>query len=224
MEADDVAAGRQLLQWQVGDAIALLLIRRTAGAAVIVHLAAKGGQPLRRSLCNVAKAYQTNPAGGQLRQAPGHTLLLDLHLPALPDRPVSGDGAAQEHQHQQDGLFRHGAGVAALVVAHPDAPLPGGIKVDLVIGHALGLDELQLRHPADEGAGDRRDGIREDDARVRRPGENFFLAAVPVQKDQFLLPDKRQRRKIRLITGSGAQNEYFHHVVHLLSQNGCSSL
>ena len=114
---------------------------------VVVQLTAEGSQPLRRGPADVAEAHQPHLAGGELRDPLHHVPLLHLHLPPRPDRPVPGEGVAQEHQHQQNGLLRHGAGVAALVIADVDVPLPGRVQVDAVIGHPLGVDQPQLRQP-----------------------------------------------------------------------------
>ena len=87
----------------------------------------------------------------------------NLHLAAGPDRPVPLQGPAQEHQHQQNGLLRHGAGVAALVVADIDAPPPGGVQIDAVKGHPLRMDHPQPRQPLHQRRSHRGDGVHEQD-------------------------------------------------------------
>ena len=43
--------------------------------------------------------------------------------------------------------------------AHEDAPLPGGLQVDGVIGHPLGVDELQVGQGLHQLVGDGGDGV-----------------------------------------------------------------
>ncbi|CAN3962030.1 30S ribosomal protein S7, partial [Dysosmobacter welbionis] len=135
VEADDVALLRQLLQRQVGDVVFFLLFRQAAVLGVVVQLAAEGDQPLRRGPRNVSKSYQAHLAGRELRDPLHHAPLFHLHLPSRPDGLVPLQGMAQEHQYQQDRLLRHGPGVAALVVADVNAPLPGGGEVNAVKRH-----------------------------------------------------------------------------------------
>ena len=71
-------------------------------------------------------------------------LLLKLNLLPRLDGGVTGNPAAQGHEHEHNGVFRHRDGVTALVVAHKDALFPGGGGVDGVEGHPLGVNQPQL--------------------------------------------------------------------------------
>ncbi|SCJ00496.1 Uncharacterised protein [uncultured Blautia sp.] len=66
---------------------------------------------------------------------------------------------AQEHQYQQDRLLRHGPGVAALVVADVNAPLPGGGEVNAVKRHPLRVNQPQAGHVFHQSSGHHRDGV-----------------------------------------------------------------
>ena len=57
---------------------------------------------------------------------------------------------SQNGQHQEDRLLRHRRGVDSGVVAHIGPRCVGGLKIDLVIAHAEGLDDLQLPHAPDD--------------------------------------------------------------------------
>ena len=204
MEADDVTGGRQLLQGLIGDAEAFFLLPIPAVLRIIVDLAAKGRQPLRRGPGDIAEAHQANPAVRQLPDTLGHAALLHLHLAPLPDGPVAGDLPAQEHEHQHDGLLRHGTGVAALVVADVYAPRSGSRQIDFVIGHAFGVDQFQLGHSVDQRRRHRCDGVHEQDVRVRVAGKELLHRRVLVPKHQLLLADKGQLRQVFFIPCLGA--------------------
>ena len=177
---------------------------------VVEHLASKGGQPLGRGLGDISEADEAHPALRQLPQALTHAALLHLHLPSLPDSPVSFQLLTHQHQHQQNGLLRHGAGVAAPVVAHIDAPGPGGGKVDLIVSHAFGVYQLQARHLRHQRTGNGGNCIHKQNICVCRRSQNLGLAALLIHKHQFLLPDKRQVRHIALVPGLSPQDQDFH--------------
>ena len=191
---------------------------------VIVDLAAEGRKTLRRGFGNIAEAHQAHPADRQLRDALHHAALLHLHLASLPDSPVAGKAVAQEHQHQQNRLLRYGAGVAALVVAHPDAPLSGGSQVDLVIGHPLGVDQLQVVHIPDQRALYRRNGVHKQHVRIASHRQDRLLVCAFIQKHQLLLTDKGQSGHVFLIPCLSAQNQNFHNRIVLLLSRGLSSV
>ena len=144
VERENITSGGQLLQGPILHPELRLYLGGTAVEAVIVHLAAKGLEPPGSGLSDVAKAHQAHSLLAQLRAAGGHDRLLHLHLAARLHRVVAGDAVAQGHEHEHNGVLRHGIGVAPLVVAHEDPLFFGRLQGDAVEGHALRLDELQV--------------------------------------------------------------------------------
>ena len=144
VEGQDITGGEQFLQGQIGHPQLRLHLRGPAVEGVVVQLASEGFQPPGGRLTDIPQAHQTHGLLPQLRAVGGHHCLLHLHLAALPHRAVAGDPVAQGHEHEHHRVLGHRVGVAPLVVAHVDAPLPGRLQVDAVEGHPLGLDQLQV--------------------------------------------------------------------------------
>jgi hypothetical protein len=185
VQAHDVAGCRQLLQRQTRYAQAGFRLRPRAVAGGVEDPAAMGPQQRRRGLADVSEAHQPHAGAGEVRR---DVPLQNLYLPALQagaHHAVALQDAALEHAHHHHRQLRHGDGVAPGVVAHIDAPLPGGLQVDAVEAHPLGVDEPQLRHPADEARPHDGDGGDEQRLRVAAGGEKLLLAAAPVAEHQL---------------------------------------
>ncbi|KAF5040685.1 hypothetical protein DSECCO2_530780 [anaerobic digester metagenome] len=61
---------------------------------------------------------------------------------ALTYHPVAPEDSMEQHAHQRDAQFGHCRRIAPGVVAHIDAPGLGGLQINAVKAHALGVDQF----------------------------------------------------------------------------------
>ena len=210
VEGDQVAAGKQLLQREIGDTKAGLHLRRPAVGRVVEQGTAEGPQTAGHRLGDVPKAHQAHGALPQLRAAGGHDPLFEPDLPPLPHGPVARDPEAQGHEHEHHGHLRGGGGVAPLVVADEDGAAAGGLQVDGVIGHPLGVDQPQAGHPVHEGAVHRRDGVNKEKDRVGVLGEHGLQGLLPGTEYQLQGQGLYCMGKIGAVARLTAPDQNFH--------------
>ena len=135
VQADDVAGGGQPFQGHPGQRELLLQLGASAVQTPVAQLTAEGLEASGGGLPDVAHANKAHPAVRQVGNALGHEPFLHFDLPSLPDGPVSGNTAAEQRQHQIDGLFRHGSGIGSPVVADVNTQLPCSIGVNSIVSH-----------------------------------------------------------------------------------------
>lgn len=109
---------------------------------------------------------------------------------------MAGDAVAQGHEHEHDGMFGHGVGVAALVVAHEDPLFPGRLQVDAVEGHALRLDELQVGQQVNDLPAHVHNGVVKEHLGVRVFRRRLAGRLVQSAESPALLPSWAARSGI----------------------------
>ena len=181
--------------------------------SVVVQETAEGLQPPGGRLSDVPQAHQPHSLLPQLRAVGGHHRLLHLHLTALQHRAVAGDPVAQGHEHEHHRVLGHRVGVAPLIVAHVDAPLPGRLQVDAVEGHTLGLDQLQIGQQVQDLPVHINDCIGEQHLGVRVVRRRLAGRAAQGTEHQLRPQLPGKLRHVGVIAGLGTKYEDLHGTV-----------
>ena len=90
-------------------------------------------------------------------------------------RRVGLRDVARHGEHDGDGVFRRGDGVARGRVDHGDAPTSGGVQVHVVHAHAGPAHHLKSRAGLDDGGGDLRFAADDEGVGVRHGLEELPL-------------------------------------------------
>lgn len=206
MKGDQIAAGKQLLQRQIGDAEAGLHLRRPAVGRIVKQRTTEGPQTAGHRLGDVPEAHQAHGALTQLGTSGGHDPLLEADLPPFPHGPVAWDPKAQGHEHEHHGHLGSGGSIASLVVADEDGAAAGSLQVDGVIGYPLRVDQPQAGHPVHKGAVHRRDGVNEEKDCVCVLGEHGPQGLLPGAEHQLQGQGLDRAGEIGAVTRLAAPN------------------
>ena len=125
--------------------------------------------------------------------------------------------AAQDHQHQHHRMFRHRDGVAPLVVAHKDSPLSGGIHINGVESHPLGVNHFQPGEGVHDLPAHRGDGVG-----VRVGLRRLERGLVGAAEYQFHGQVTHKSRGVEVVAGPGPVDQNFHKASLLVGCGLCA--